>query len=223
MRYHMKPAQLFVLLTFVCLSILQTVARAQDKIMGQIQFKASSKAVKASGVWIDGQYVGFLSELGGSNRIRLLPGEHKIVVRQAGYADFAQKAMIEPGLVLDISVKMEKDPQFSYPDRKTSSEVKLDVHPDRAAVFLDDYFVGHVDEYNGMGRGMLVMPGKHKIKIALPGYKAFETSVELLPKQKFMLKTDLVEGSISDADPLIRAEPSHAIVPGGSAEAAAAR
>lgn len=197
------------LLALVCLSgsfIFHTTAHAQDGIMGQIQFIASSKAVKTSGVWIDGQYVGYLGELKGSNRIRLLPGEHAIVVRQAGYSDFRQRVVIEPGLILDVRVNMEKDPRFTYPDAKTSSEIRLQVQPDRAAVFLDDNFVGHVDEYYGVGRAMLVAPGKHRIKIALPGFKAFETVVDLLPRQKFTLKTDLIEGSISDADPLIRTD-----------------
>jgi hypothetical protein len=101
---------------------------------------------------------------------------------------------------------MEKDPRFQYPDPKTSAEVKIDIHPDRAAVFLDDNFVGHVDEFSGLGRGMLVAPGKHRIKIDLGGYKTFETEINLLARQKFTLKTELVAGSINDADPLIRGD-----------------
>jgi len=188
------------------LFIFHTTANAQDKIMGQIQFIASSKAVKTSGVWIDGQYVGYLGELKGSSRLRLLPGEHDVLVRQAGYTDFTRKAVIEPGLILDVHVEMGKDSAFRYPEPKSSSEVKLEIQPERAAVFLDDYFVGHVEEYFGVGRAMVVTPGKHRIKIALAGYRAFETDVDLLPHQKFTLKTDLLGGSIADADPLIRAD-----------------
>ncbi len=204
MSYRTKAVCLLVLVGFSGLLIFQTTAYAQDGIMGQIEFKTSAKAVKNSGVWIDGQYVGYLGELKGSKRIRLLPGEHEIVVRQAGYSEFAKKAMIEPGLILDVRVTMNKDPRFTYPDPKNSSEIRLQVQPDRAAVFLDDHFVGHVSEYHGIGRAMLVAPGKHRIKIALPGFKAFESVVELLPHQKFMLETSLVQGSITDADPLIR-------------------
>ena len=183
-----------------------STAHAQDKIMGQIQFKAASRSVKTSGVWIDGQYVGYLDELKGRNMVRLLPGEHDVAIRQAGYVDFHKTAVIEPGLILDIRVNPDKDSRFTYPDTKTNSLIRLQVQPDRAAVFLDDYFVGHVNEYYGIERGMLVVPGKHRIKIALPGFKTFETEVALLPRQKFTIKTDLVAGSIKDADPLIRAE-----------------
>ncbi len=183
-----------------------TTVHAQDRIMGQIQFLTSSKVVKSSGVWIDGQYVGYLGELKGTNRLRLLPGDHEIIVRQAGYSDFSQTVVIEPRMVVDIRVSMERDPRFTYPDPKTSSEVRLDVQPGRAAVFLDTYFVGTVDEYYGVEHAMLVVPGKHRFKIALAGYKTFETEVDLAPRQKFELRTELMGGSINDADPIIRSD-----------------
>jgi hypothetical protein len=190
---------------------LQTAASAQDHIMGQIQFIPANNAVKTSGVWIDGQYVGYVGELSGRHRLRLLPGVHEVVVRQAGYADFNKKAVIEPGLILDINVNPDKDSRFVYPETKSSSLVTLNVQPARAAVFLDDNFVGHVDEYDGFERGMLVVPGKHRIKIALPGFKTMETEVELLPHQKFTVKTTLMPGSIDDADPLIRTDASRGL------------
>jgi hypothetical protein len=183
-------------------------ALAQDRIMGQIRFIPSGETPKTSGVWIDGQYVGYLNELKGSSQLRLLPGEHQVVVRKGGFVDFSQKVSTEPGTVLDIPVKLEKDPRFTYPDPKTGAEVRLDVQPGRAAVFLDDIFVGNVDEYFSYGHAMLVVPGKHHFKIALPGFKTFETDVNLYPRQKMRLRTDLVQGSINDADPVLRPEAS---------------
>ncbi len=99
-------------------------------------------------------------------------------------------------------MSMEKDPQAQYP--KVTAEVKISVRPGRAAVFVDDRFVGHVDEFDGLGHGMLLSPGKHEVKITLPGYHTFETEIRLLPHQKFILKTDLLEASITQAGSLIR-------------------
>ena len=68
------------LVSFVGLSSLfigPPAVRPHDKIMGQIQFVDATKVAKASGVWVDGQYVGYLGELKGSSRLRLLPGEHR--------------------------------------------------------------------------------------------------------------------------------------------------
>jgi hypothetical protein len=202
---------------------LHSIVHAQNRIMGQVQFVGASKEAKTSGVWVDGQYVGYLGELKGSNRLRLLPGDHEISVRQAGYSDYSEKIVVEPRAVIDVRVKMERDARFVYPDRKTSSEVRLDVVPTRAAVFLDDTYVGTVDEYYGVEHAMLVAPGKHRFKIALPGFRTFETEVNLFPRQKFALRTELMGASINDADPIIKSAPATASSAVTEARPAAAR
>ncbi len=177
-------------------------ASAQGQVMGKIHFVGASKVEKTSGVWIDGNYVGYLGELKEDNTVLLLPGEHEIAVRQSGYQDFTQKVVVEPGKQVVLRVAMAKDPRAQYPN--VTAKVKLEVTPERAAVFVDDGFVGHVEEFRGARRSMLISPGKHRIKITLPGYRTFETEINLLPKQNFTLKTNLVKGSITQADPLIK-------------------
>ena len=182
---------------------------AQSQVLGEVEFKGATKVEKTSGVWVDSQYVGYLKELKGSKKIILLPGEHEISVRQAGYNDFTKKVIVEPRLILTVSVRMEKATGVVWPTE--SAELKVDVHPDRAAVFVDDKFLGHAGELGGAFHSMLLSPGKHRIKVALPGYQTFETDVRLVTGQKSVVKTDLVEGSISQADSLIKepAESEH--------------
>ena len=60
----------------------------QNQVMGELKFSGATKVANGSGVWIDGQYVGYLKELKGDKKIMLLPGEHEISVRQAGYNSF---------------------------------------------------------------------------------------------------------------------------------------
>ena len=117
---------------------------------------------KTSGVWVDGAYVGYLKELKGSKKVLLLPGEHVIAVRQDGYQDFTQKILVQPGQKEVVRVAMEKAPIGPLPS--VSATVKIAVNPSRAAVFLDGLFVGHVGEFEGLGRGMLVAPGTHQIQ-----------------------------------------------------------
>jgi hypothetical protein len=173
-----------------------------NQVLGEIQFEGASKIEKTSGVWVDGQYVGYLKELKGSKKVMLLPGEHEIAVRQAGYKDFIQKIVLEPGQKQVLNVAMVKDPRAQYP--AVTAEMKISVTPNRAAVFLDDRFVGFVDQFDGPGQRLLVAPGKHQVKITLPGYKTFETEISLLANQKFELKTDLFKGSIMEKEPLIK-------------------
>lgn len=206
MRYGLRTWIVTALAAVSALICLPAATHAQDRIMGQVHFRAASKTIKTSGVWIDGEYVGTLGELKGGNQLRLLPGAHEISVRQAGYTDFTQKVVVEPRGVVEVRVNMDRDLRFTYPDPKTGAEVRLNVSPSRAAVFLDDYYVGTVDQYYGIEHAMLVVPGKHRIKIALAGFKTFDTEMNLSPRQKFEIKTDLATGSINDADPSIRSE-----------------
>lgn len=174
---------------------------AQTTILGELEFKGASKVEKTSGVWIDGQYVGYLDELKGPKRILLLPGDHDLAVRQAGYQDFTEKLTVEPKELLLVPVKMRKATNETWPT--VTSQLKVDVQPDRAAVFVDDRFLGHAGELGGAFHSMLLSPGTHRIKVELPGYQTFETDVTLVAGQKSVVKTNLAKGSIHQADALI--------------------
>ena len=174
---------------------------AQTTVLGELKFEGKSKVEKTSGVWIDGKYVGYMSELWGTKRILLIPGDHQLVVRQAGYKDFTETLTVEPRELLAVPVKMEKETSDTWPT--VTAQLKVDIQPDRAAVFVDDRFLGHAGELGGAFHSMLLSPGMHKIKVELPGYQSFETDVNLVAGQKSVVKTNLSKGSIRQADALI--------------------
>lgn len=190
----------------VCLLVLLVsttfipALHAGNDVLGQVDLVGATKVEETSGVWIDGQYVGYLRELKGSKKLLLLPGDHEITVRQGGYVDFVQKIQVRAGETQTLSVKMEKDIRVELP--RITAEIKLDVNPNRAAVFVDGVFVGHVAEFGGIGRALLVTPGKRQIKISLPGYQTFETDIDLVANQKSTVKTDLVKGGPAEGTPL---------------------
>ena len=205
MNINGKRAWIVVIAILACFTAAapwSTSVSAQNKILGAVEFKPETKVAKTSGVWIDGQDVGYLSELKGRKKLTLLPGEHDLSVRQAGYEDFNQKIVIEPDLILTVNVKMQKAADAIWPTQ--TAELKVDVHPDRAAVFVDDKFLGHAGELGGRFHSMLLGPGHHRIKVELPGYRTFESDVTLVAGQKSVVKTDLAKGSISQADTLIK-------------------
>jgi hypothetical protein len=184
------------------LLMIAAICSAQgSKVMGEVRFEGPTKVEKDSGVWVDGDYVGFLKELHGNKKVLLLPGQHEISVRQSGYDDSLRKIVVEPGQVQTVQVAMHLSPRAVIPD--VTATLKLSVEPGRAAVFLDDKYVGHASEFGGL-RSMLISPGKHRIKVGLPGYRTFETEVNLLAGQKSEVKTDLVKGSIQQASPEIK-------------------
>jgi hypothetical protein len=134
----------------------------------------------------------------------LLPGDHVITVRQDGYQDFTERITLQPGEKEVVRVAMAK--AVTGPLPTVTATVKIVVNPSRAAVFLDGLFVGHVGEFEGVGRGMLVAPGEHQIKIALPGYQTFETAINPIADQKVEIKTDLVKNGAPLTKPMVNTE-----------------
>jgi hypothetical protein len=187
-----KTHAFFPVVTLLALLPFAVFLRAGNDVLGEIELVGATKVERTSGVWIDRQYVGYLQELKGSKKVLLLPGEHEIIVRQGGYLDFVQKVSVRAGEKDVINVKMQKDTRVQMP--RITAEIKLDVSPNRAAVFVDGVFVGHVAEFSGIGRALLVEPGKRKVTISLPGYQTFNTDIELVANQKSTIKTTLAKG-----------------------------
>jgi len=195
-----KRCVVVFLLALLSFLMLVPDLHAGNGVLGQVDLVGATKVEETSGVWIDGQYVGYVRELRGSKKILLLPGEHEITIRQGGYVDFVQKVTIRAGETQTIDIKLEKDTRLQLP--RITAEIKLEVNPNRAAVFVDGVFIGHVAEFGGIGRALLVTPGKRKITISLPGYQTFETDIDLVPNQKSTVKTDLVKGGAAEGVPL---------------------
>jgi len=208
---RVAAAILLGLLFFRLAPLTQRMTSAQEapqappvgnRIMGELVFAASTKPDKTAGVWVDGQYVGFVKELKGDKKVLLLPGSHEVSIRQTGYLELTQTVVAEPGKQTILTVKLDRNPQAQF--SAVTGEIKLEVTPDRAAVFVDGHFAGTVNQFRGAGRAMLIAPGKHHIKIDLVGYQPFETDVTLLAKQKITVKTDLAPGTVQQADPAIK-------------------
>jgi PEGA domain len=195
----------FAVSVFVCMLVMlgstKTVT-AQNQVMGELAFEGKTKVERDSGVWIDGNYVGYLKELNGSKKIMLLPGTHEVIVRQSGYLDFVQKVVVEPGEKRLILVSLHLAPSATMPE--VTATLKLKVKPERSAVFLDGKFVGHAGDFGGAFKSMKISPGKHRVRVELPGYRTYDTEVNLLAGQVSEVKTELPKGSIEQNTPLIK-------------------
>src|SRR2546421_12757725 len=76
--------------------IIPFTAHAQSQVLGEGKLVGQTKADKTSGVWVDGQYLGYVMELKDDKKILLKPGEHEIAVRQAGYTHFTKTSVGDP-------------------------------------------------------------------------------------------------------------------------------
>ncbi|HKF26152.1 MAG TPA: PEGA domain-containing protein [Candidatus Acidoferrum sp.] len=193
-----------------CLGLLfggLAAAEAQNQVMGELEFEGKTKVEQTAGVWVDGNYVGYLKELKGKKKIMLLPGQHEVAVRQSGYTDSVQRVLVQPGEKKLVSVTLTLAPHATVPD--VTAKLKLNIKPKRAAVFLDEKYVGHASEFGGKFRSMEISPGKHRIRVELPGYRTFVTEVDLLANQETEVKTELQVGSIEQNSPMIKKPDTH--------------
>src|SRR5678815_6155496 len=96
--------------------LLIGVVCAEDRVQSELRCAAHSKDEKTAGVWVDGQYVGFVKELAGDKKLTLLPGKHEIVIRQAWYNEFVQQIILEPGQSYEVKVELVKSAKLPTKD-----------------------------------------------------------------------------------------------------------
>jgi hypothetical protein len=68
----------------------------------------------------------------------------------------------------------------AYGVRRYYGDVRLEVRPREAAVYVDGYYAGIVDDFDGVFQRLTLEAGPHRIEIELPGFetRAFDVSVD---------------------------------------------
>jgi PEGA domain len=187
-RFHPRLVACFSLL--LCAAPRCPLHTQQDQAMGEVRFTADNQDERDAGVWIDGKYAGYVKELKGDRKVLLAPGEHEFVIRQAGFKDLDKKVTLASGEVQTIAVVLETDARQTYPGAD-AEQLRIDIQPKRAAVFVDGAYMGHGGDFSGRFHSMLVTPGKHHLKVSLDGYQPYETDFTANPSSKAEMKVVL--------------------------------
>lgn len=179
------------------MAALAGAAHGANPMLSKVELEPASRAERDAGVWVDGQYFGFVKELKGKKRLVLMPGRHELRLKLAGYEEYVAPIDLEPGESRRFLVRLQPLAGATYPDADQTATVRLDIEPARAALFVDGVYAGHVDKFSGR-RGLRLRAGTHRFRIALPGYQSFETEMTLAASQRYELKVELPRGSMSD-------------------------
>jgi hypothetical protein len=83
MRNAFSKAALSLVFFLLVLSISSTLY-AQNQVLGEVQFVSKASVEKTSGVWIDGQYVGYVGELKEDKKVLLLPANMRFPCANQG-------------------------------------------------------------------------------------------------------------------------------------------
>src|SRR5258708_5543733 len=77
--------------------------------------------------------------------------------------------------------------RYAQPD----ASVRLEVSPHDAEVYVDGYYAGIVDDFDGMLQRLRVEPGQHEITLYHDGYRAVHQRVYLTRDRTFKIKQEL--------------------------------
>ena len=114
-----------------------------------------------TGVFIDGKYVGPAKSWGMTRTYAVAPGHHEIKLLEPRYEDAATTVEIEAGKTATIAQEM-KPRELIKPPYGTLRVKGFDKF---AAVYVNDRFVGHADEFNNFAQGLLLNPGQYDVRV----------------------------------------------------------
>ena len=87
---------------------------------------------------------------------------------------------------------------------RPQADVRGEVKPKRAEVFVDGYYAGVAEDFDGAFKRLHTSPGGHAITLYLEGYRTVTENVYVRPGSTFKLKDTmerLAPGEMSQAPP----------------------
>jgi hypothetical protein len=84
------------------------------------------------------------------------------------------------------------------------SAVRLEVTPKEAEVYVDGYYAGIVDDYDGVFQRLPIEPGNHEITLYRDGFRTFHQTVYASPRSTLKIKfkmQPLAAGDVAEPRP----------------------
>jgi len=73
----------------------------------------------------------------------------------------------------------------------TASSIKVEVTPKDAKVYVDGYFAGIVDDYDGLFQKLHLEPGPHHLEVTAEGYEPLSFDVDITADETITYHGDL--------------------------------
>jgi hypothetical protein len=71
---------------------------------------------------------------------------------------------------------------------RPSADVKVEVTPKQAEVYVDGFYAGRAEDFNGIFKRLHTSPGGHAITLRLEGYKTVTENVYVRPDSTFTIE-----------------------------------
>jgi hypothetical protein len=70
-------------------------------------------------------------------------------------------------------------------------EVRLRVQPRWAEVYVDGFYAGTVDDFDGVFQSLRLESGPYHLEIVAPGYETLEVDLRIIPGEKITYRGDM--------------------------------
>ena len=169
----------------------------EDGATGSVRVDVSPKD---AAVYVDGYYAGLVDDFSGIfHHLTLSAGPHTLEVRKPGFETLtvaifvpADRTITYRGTLLPAqpgAIEEETAPGISassagsavVPD--SPGDLLFDVTPKDARLYVDGYYVGVVDDFEGRRHRLTLMPGVHHIELQAEGYESAEADVTIQSRE----------------------------------------
>jgi len=142
------------ILTALLLSALTCVAADTGRLKTEVN---PSRA----GVFVDGKYVGPAANFKVARTYEVAAGEHEVKLADPRYQEIVTKVTISPGKKTVLKETMMALP----PAKPPFGKLRVENADHFAAVYVNDRFMGHVDEFSNFAQSLLLNPGTYEVRV----------------------------------------------------------
>jgi len=128
-----------------------------------------------AGVFIDGKYVGPAANFKVARTYDVAAGEHEVKLEEPRYQEIVKKVTIVAGKKTVLKETMMALPLAKPPFGK----LRVENADHFAAVYVNDHFMGHVDEFSNYAQSVLLNPGTYEVKVVPTNVPAITKTVTI--------------------------------------------
>ena len=92
---------------------------------------------------------------------------------------------------------------------RDGSSLRLQVTPRDTEVFIDNYYLGTVDDFDGLFQRLRLEPGEHEVTLYLPGHRTAKLMVYLQPGRTLRVRHVMEPLSAGESPGVRPVAPSH--------------
>ncbi len=127
--------------------------------------EAGSLCVKANtgraGVFVDGKYLGPAANFRVARTYAVPAGEHQLKLVDPRYEELNAKVNVMAGKKTTVRETLKELP----PAKPPFGRIRTESSDKFAAVYVNDRYMGHADEFSNSAQGLLLNPGEYEVRI----------------------------------------------------------